>query len=161
GLQCLQILNHSLPLFGRKIVAKRVPGVASSGKARVVDSPPLVGRQLRVGGAVQDGEFPPEPLGVVVLLFRAKAPREDLGAGPGIQYLVDRGHGAVVEVRGRGPDTVQRRGLVAGGFGDRVPASLGALLLANHVLFKISMFLPVSDRASVGSVPIVSSATIL
>src|SRR5262249_28719620 len=128
-LQRLQILNHGAPLRLGQVVAKTVPGVALARQSCVVDSPPLLGRQFRVRWAVQGSNLQADALGVVVFLLRAVASRKDLGACPGIQHVINRGHRGVVEVRGRGPDPVERRGLVAGGFGHRGPAAVDVLLL--------------------------------
>lgn len=53
-------------------------------------------------------------LGFVVRGFvGSKGACEDLGASLRIEHVVERWHGAIVEIGSGRPDTVQRRGLVA------------------------------------------------
>src|SRR5258708_5010519 len=58
--------------------------------------------------------FPANFIQVVSILVRAEGARENSRTRLGIEDVIDRRHRAIVKIRRRRPDTVQRRSLIAG-----------------------------------------------
>src|SRR5262249_52636741 len=113
--------------------------VAAAGLRGVVDLAALACRHFGIGWLLEAGELPPEVFGGVVLGLGAVRAGEDLGTRLGIQHVVDRGHGAVVEIGRGGPDAVERRRLVTN-------TGLGRIGLQAFFLGKPARYIVLGDR---------------
>src|SRR5262245_25065921 len=103
--------------------------VAAAGLRGVADFAALNRRQIWIGGAVEDSDFPAELMGVVILRAGAIGAGVILGAGFRVEHMVNGRRGAVMKVGRCGPDAVERWGLIAVGF-----AGFSNFLRARHTL---------------------------
>src|SRR5262245_44548947 len=88
--------------------------VATARLGRVVDLALLQARRLRGEFALQESDLPAEFDRIVILLAGAEGSRVNPGPGLRVEDVIDRRHGAVMEVWCRCPHAIQRRRLVAG-----------------------------------------------
>src|SRR5579884_835942 len=120
-LKRFQILNNRHAFFFAQLVAVGVAAIAAAGLRCVVDLAILNRRQLaRVGLLRQQFHLPAQLTGIIRIEIGAVGAREQLGPGLGIEDVIDGGRRAVMEIRRRRPDAVQRRRLIAVGFLDGI-----------------------------------------
>src|SRR5262245_27770244 len=117
-----------------------MPAVAASRLRRVVNLSPLDGRSVFRRSAVQRRELPAEPGRVVIVLAGAEGAREDLRPRLRVEHMIDSRRRAVVEVRRRRPDAVERWGLVAVGH-----ARLDRLAVGPNLLSEPAVVEPLED----------------